>query len=57
MGKKTRKRRIRREFARVSAEGLHALGRFTFEFSQLEFTIRVALLACLELRQEYFDMG
>lgn len=44
------------EFARVSAESLHAVGLFTLEFSQLEFTIRVALLACLELPQEYFDI-
>jgi len=54
--KKQQRRQLRMEFARVTAVGLHAVGRFTFEFSQLEFTIRVALLACLELPQEYFDI-
>jgi hypothetical protein len=54
--KRKRRARYRIEFARVSAESLHAVGLFTFEFSQLEFTIRVALLGCLELPQEYFDI-
>jgi hypothetical protein len=54
--KKPTRRDLRIEFARVTSAGLNAVGRFTFEFSQLEFSIRVALLACLKLPQEYFDI-
>jgi hypothetical protein len=41
--------------AEVRAETFHAIGKFIFEFSQLEFSIRFALAAYLGLSDEHFD--
>ena len=44
-----------RQAAKVRADTFHAVGRFIFEFSQLEFSIRFALAAYLKLSDEQFD--
>jgi hypothetical protein len=44
-----------RRSAEVRAETFHAIGRFIFQFSQLEFSIRFALGAYLGLPDDYFD--
>jgi hypothetical protein len=48
------------ELVRKNAENraltFHAIGQFIMEFSQLEFTIRFALGAYLELPDDYFDV-
>ena len=41
--------------AEVRADSFHAIGKFIFEFSQLEFSIRFALAAYLGLSDEHFD--
>jgi hypothetical protein len=38
------------------ADTFRAIGEFMFEFSQLEFTIRAALAARLELSDDYFNI-
>lgn len=45
-----------RESAEVRADTFHAIGRFIFEFSQLEFSIRFALAAYLGLPDDHFDV-
>ena len=44
-----------RQAAAVRADTFHAIGRFIFEFSQLEFSIRAVLAAYLNLSDEQFD--
>jgi len=45
---------VRKELA-CNARVFEAIGRFIFQFSQLEFTIRVFLAAQLKLSDEHFD--
>jgi hypothetical protein len=44
-----------RKSAEVRADTFHAIGRFIFEFSQLEFSIRAVLAGALNLPDGYFD--
>jgi hypothetical protein len=46
---------VRREEARKSRT-FEAIGAFVFQFSQLEFTIRVLLSGVLKLTEEQFDV-
>src|SRR5579862_300944 len=56
MSKKQRKKKKARAFMAMSAAGFKAIGRFTFEFSQLEFVIRALLAGQLELTVRQFDI-
>jgi hypothetical protein len=44
-----------RKSAEARADTFQAIGRFIYQFSQLEFTIRFALAADLRLSEEQFD--
>ena len=41
---------------KMYADGCRDIGEFLFEFSQLEFSIRVLLHARIRLAEEYFDL-
>lgn len=45
-----------RESAKKRAIQLLGIGRFIFEFSQLEFSIRAVLVSRLGLKEEYFNI-
>jgi hypothetical protein len=45
-----------KESARKRAAQLFGIGRFIFEFSQLEFSIRAVLVSRLKLSEEYFNI-
>lgn len=46
---------VRREEA-AKARTFEAIGRFLFQFSQLEFTVRIFLSAQIGLKKEHFDI-
>jgi hypothetical protein len=52
--KPKRNTEIVRKSAQARARGLHEIGNFLFEFSQLEFTIRVVLMSRLKLSEKFF---
>jgi hypothetical protein len=45
-----------RESAKTRGNQLLGIGRFIFEFSQLEFSIRAVLVSRLGLKEEYFNI-
>jgi len=53
--KRATKQALRRE-AEVRVTLFLGIGRFTYQFSQLEFTIRALLAGALRLRDEQFDL-
>jgi|SRR5580658_6812641 hypothetical protein len=56
MSKKQTRKKKARAFWAMNAAGFRAIGRFTFELSQLEFSIRAVLAGHLELPAKYFDI-
>jgi hypothetical protein len=48
--------KVAKESARKRAVQLFGIGRFMFEFSQLEFSIRAVLVSRLRLSEEYFNI-
>jgi hypothetical protein len=52
--KPKRNMKLVRQSAQARAKGFIDIGGFLFEFSQLEFTIRVVLMSRLKLSEEFF---
>ncbi len=54
--KPTRKMSAARALAAEQAMGFQLIGQFVFEFSQLDFTIRLLLSRRLQIPDDYFDI-